>query len=346
MATHPERRAVDSEPEMAVAPATTIGIGCWIGPGADGLAAALAAEGPDGADSLDIALGWRLVAVGGERRATAGAWAARAAAVECASLRELARVPAAMRLLLGRDMPADADLDVLLEGDAIVLGTAPLPATAVDAYRIGDRRTRLRTVPLCRWSDAFRVAQPLVEEFLGEGPATTIAVRMRVPADDAHLLGLDSMLQDACDVTLELTSGIESVWAIDRAPTVPREARGFAALARATDGALVSLDLAEAGGWERGVELIGPSGRLLIADQGIERRDRNGQLLEEIRRSGPTGAIPACLESLRTLARLRGGREEPGRQIARLAFADAARLSARTGNAESPASVEAIAARP
>lgn len=243
-------------------------------------------------------------------------------------------------------MPADADLDALLGSESLVVGTAPLPANTVDAYRIGDRRARLRTVPLLRWSDAYRVAQPLVEEFLSEGPASGATVRLRSTADETGLCSVDSMLLDACDIVLDLLPGIDSVWAVGRSPASATDARVLAAIARSREGAVISIDLADGGGWERSVELIGPGGRLRIADDAILRWNRAGQLTEQIELNGPTDAVGACVESLRTLARLRGGREDLGRQVARLAFADAARLSLRTGNAESPSSVEEIAARP
>jgi hypothetical protein len=118
------------------------------------------------------------------------------------------------------------------------------------------------------------------------------------------------------------------------------------AVARSGDGAILSLELIAAGGFERSVMLTGPGGTLAIGDALLERRDQGGSILERIDRTPPADAVAATLESLRTLIRLRGGREDPGRVVTRLAIVDAARLSARTGNAESPASVEAIAARP
>lgn len=343
MTSRPDRRTVESPTEPAVASSQVLSVGCWVGPGGDALAAALSG---DGSESIEAAWGWRLSAIGGERRATASAWAARIGAAEVASLRELARAGTAVRLVLGREMPADADLDSLLEGDAIVMGTAALPANTVEAYRIGEQGGRLRTVPLFRWSEAFRMAQPLVEEFLSEGPPSGVSVRMRSASDEAGLCSVDTMLIDACDVALEVLPGIESVSAIGRSPNATNDARVLAAIARSLDGAVVSIDLADAGGWERSVELVGPAGRLHVGDRSIVRWSRAGAVVERMELTSPADAVAACVESLRTLARIRGGREDRARQIARLALADAARLSIRTGNAESPASVEAIAARP
>ncbi len=112
----------------------------------------------------------------------------------------------------------------------------------------------------------------------------------------------------------------------------------------------MAIDLADTGGWCREVELIGSAGRLRIEDGLIRRWDRTGQQSEchELAAADPpvTNSVSACIEALRTVARLRLPREEPQRLAARLAFMDAARLSARTGNAESPSRMDELAARP
>jgi hypothetical protein len=341
-------------------------IACWVGQGGEAIAAELASDAPVAGErtarearTADAPWGVRLVAIGGERRSLVTQWASRAAIDEIGSLRELARVPAAIRLVLGGERPGDADLEALLGGDAIVVTTAPTPATTSEAFQLGDIRSRIRTIPLFRWSEAFRVAEPMLAEFLAEGRPTAVAIRLRHGAPDrataasvGHATqavgvgGLSSLLLDAADLAAEFAVGIESVFAMERTPVLPGEPPAMHAVARSGDGAILSLELIAAGGFERSVMLTGPGGTLAIGDALLERRDQSGSILERIDRTPPADAVAATLESLRTLIRLRGGREDPGRVVTRLAIVDAARLSARTGNAESPASVEAIAARP
>lgn len=343
-------------------PAASLSLACWVGPGGEAIANELASAAGAEPAAPEGTSGVRLVAIGGDRRSMATQWAGRAGIDEVASLRELARVPAGVRLVLGSEPPGDADLEALLGGDAIVVTTVPTPASTSEAFQLGEIRSRLRCVPLFRWSDAFRVAEPMLAEFLAEGRPTAVAIRLRQGAPDrattlsvghaapvaseGGIGGIDGLLLDAADLAAEFAVGIESIFAMARAPLVAGEPPAVHAVARSGDGAIISMELIAAGGFERAVILTGPGGTLAISDALLERRDGGGRLVERIERRPPADPVAAVLESLRTIVRLRGGREDPGRVIARLAIADAARLSARTGNAESPASVEAIAARP
>jgi hypothetical protein len=327
--------------------ANVAAVSCWVGAGGDALASTLLGEQSLGRDgSIESAWGWRLVAIGGDRRATASACAARAGASEVGSIRELARSAVAAHLLLGREAPGEADLDLLLAGDAIVVSTAPVPPSTAEGHRLADRVTRLRFVPMLRWSEALRTAQPLIEEFLSDGVPAAVAVRMSCPDDELGIRGVDAMLLDACDAVLEFVPAVESIAAIGRSPSSLVDARVLSAIGRSIDGCVVSIAIADVGTWDRSVELTGPGGRLLVSDRSLQRWSRSGAETERIDLDGPTDCVGAILESIRTLSRTRGGREERRRHISRLALADATRLSARTGNPESPASVEEIAARP
>lgn len=322
---------------------TALGVTCWVGHGGDALAMTLFGDGPG---AMDASWGWKVLAIGGERRATASACASRLGAAEAGSLRDVARTAAAVHLILGRDMPGEADLDALLEGERLVVGTAPMPATTVEAHRLGERAARVRTVPMFRWSETCRIAQPMLEEFLADGAPSSISIRMRSADEELGIRGVDAMLADACDLALDVLPGVESVMAVGRSPSHAADPRILAVVGRGADGSVLAMDLADVGGWERSIELTGPAGRLRIADDAAERWDRSGTRTERLECGGARHAAMAVVESLRTLARTRGGRIDAGRVVAQLALADAARLSVRTGNAESPASVEELAARP
>jgi hypothetical protein len=345
--------------ERAFSPAAQVAV--WIGGGGDALAALL--QGPY-ARELETSWGWSIVALGADRRtAAAGAlasqWAARTGIEDVGSLRELARSPASILLVLGRECPVDADLDALVAEDRLVLVTAPAPGDLSEAVRIGDRAARLRTVPLVRWSKAWRTAEPLVEEVasLEGGGLRSVGVRLRGPTLDGGLRTIDAMLVDAFDVVLDICGPIEGIVAMRRPPGAPGEGDALAAVCRSASGAVVSIDVAEAAGWSREVEVVAQRARLRIDDESITRWNEDGSIAERHVSSidpqpTPLGATPlgptssACLEALRTLARSRGDREDPSRIVARLACAEAARLSARTGNIESPARLVELSARP
>lgn len=334
-------------------PANAQPITCWIAADGERVAQELFAE-----PSLLTSWGWKLVAVGAERRSMASPIAERWAAADTASIRELARGGARTHLLLGSGDIGDADLDALLEGEGTVLSSVPRPATATDACRLGERIERLRVVPSFRWSEAIGVARPLIAEFLSHGPLAAIALHGREgDATEAGRRGssaIDALLLDVADLALEFLTGVESIAAIARFRDPASDVAALSAIGRSSEGQLVTFDLADVGGWERRIEFLGPAGRLVLSDATAVHTDRQGAEVERMSFAGPTDRVSAVVESLRTLARARdsatlraiAGREDRRRLISRLALADATRLSARTGNAESPASVEELAARP
>jgi hypothetical protein len=340
MTTH--ERSTDSPTAGASRGASAsghLGVAAWIGAGGESIAAALAG---DVARDVDERWRWTMHAIGGERRSAAAAWAERTGAAECAHVRDLVRPGVALSLLLGREIPGDADLRHLLEGDRRVafVGAAPLSLATLTA--LGDRAARVEVVPSFLSAEAWRVAQPIEAEFRGEGRVSTVSIHMRGAPGESTL---DALLFDAATVAVSLTSTIESVLALRQSPSAAQEPAALLAIARCDDGTLVSLDVADAGGVRRQVEFVGSAGVCVVADDRIEWRDPRGATRERHVLTPPADAVRATVDSLAHLAAVRAG--GTGNTLrAAAALAEAAKLSARTGNAESPARALELAERP
>ncbi|MBL9148285.1 MAG: hypothetical protein JNM94_06270 [Phycisphaerae bacterium] len=319
-----------------------LGVAAWIGAGGESIAAALAG---DVARDVDERWRWTMHAIGGERRSAAAAWAERTGAAECAHLRELVRPGVALSILLGREIPGDADLRHLLDGDRRVAFVGAAPLTLATLIALGDRAARLDVVPSFLSSEAWRLAQPIVADFRGDGAdarVTTVAIQMRGTPGESTL---DALLFDAAMVAVSLTTSIESVLALRQSPSATHEPASIVAIARCEDGMLLSLDVADTGGVRRAVEFVGSAGVCVVADDRIEWRDPRGATRERHVLTPPVDAVRATVDSLAHLAAVRSG--GTGNTLrAAAALAEAAKLSARTGNAESPARALELAARP
>ncbi|MFO0828394.1 MAG: hypothetical protein U0572_09610 [Phycisphaerales bacterium] len=335
--TEPTLRALDVAPGAAV--------GAWVGAGGESLAAALAGEH---ATELERLWGWEIAVLGGDRRAAAGAWAARAGATEAGTLRELARPGIASALVIGREPPSDDDLRALLEGDRQVILALSQPISLAAATRLGDRLGRLVEVPSLRLATMWRAATPLIDELRGDGPLTMMSVRLRCPTGERTV---DAMLLDACAACADLLDAPESVVGVGRMPAEAAEARSFCAIVRTALGAIAIMDIADAGGWSRELELLGAGGRLRCSDVAIERWSSAGDLRERQEVRGATNVVSAAADALRGLTAQgltaqRGVRVDREHALAPFALAEAAKLSARTGNAESPDRMHELALRP
>ncbi|MDZ4832075.1 MAG: hypothetical protein SGJ09_18005 [Phycisphaerae bacterium] len=318
-----------------------VAIAAWVGARGESLAAALAG---DRATEVEAEWRWNLTSVGGERRAAAAAWASRTGAAEAGSARELARPEISTVLVLGSDaVSEDDDLRFLLEGERTVVLAASGALTLATAIALGDRLGRVVTVPALASSQCWRVAQPLIEELCADGPVSSVSLRYRARTGERSV---DALLVDACDICVRLLPAVESVVALGRNAADSTDVRSLSALVRASSGATATIDLADGGGWLRECELLGAGGRVRLSDTSIERWDRSGERTEFLSVAGPNDVVHASIEALRTVALSRPGRADPERMLAPLALAEAAKLSVRTGNHESPDRVCELARRP
>lgn len=337
-------RDESSPRERATGPAPVdgamIGVAAWVGAGGESIAVELA-----GALSSEVQSIWRwsVVAIGGERRSSAAAWVEQTGAHEARSLRELASSGAGMVAVFGGAFPGADDLRFLLDGDRRVVVVAAEPPSLELVSMLGDRAARLDLAPTFVGGDTFALAEPMLSEFRQEGAPVSLSLRFRCARGESTI---ESLLFDACLTAVSVSGNVESTIGLRRAPAELAQPGSLVAIARCEDGALVSLDVAEGGGWGRSIEFLGAQGRCTIGDALLERTDATGAVRERHDLGAGSGCVGATIASLRRLATARQASDRSRLYRDAIALADAVRLSARTGNAESPARVLELAARP
>ncbi|MCB9847567.1 MAG: hypothetical protein H6814_04045 [Phycisphaeraceae bacterium] len=231
-----------------------------------------------------------------------------------------------------------------------VFSLAPPPGRIGDPGQgFGDGSTpgRVELVPLLRHSQGFQAATAALETF---GPIRTVAVSARCGEAQGSL---GARLVDAMDAALALLGEPDSVDAAigapmgaGPAPETLLELRGdCSALLRCTDGRSASISLTDqAGPWFRGVTILGDRGCLRVEDDAFEWIAPDGELIERSEHSGRP-ADPAQVIGQAIARRLEGviEHEDPRLRLRAIGMAEAAALSARTGQAESPAKLLRLA---
>lgn len=240
----------------------------------------------------------------------------------------------------------------------------PIPASALDLAAGGWASSggirpvdAIRFLPLARLSASFREAAEVLEPF---GPIRAMSLESWcAPADGS----LGARLFGAMELVLSLMGEPET---IDAQYVGPAHGRGVHALPgetlrdlhgdmtanlRFADGRAVALALSDnAGRWNRTVTLLGPGGRLRIFDDGFEWIGPGGEKVDESRparrsrgAATPPHAVLAIAESLNRLLDPSVPEPAPLDYAAILAMGQAALLSARTGQCESPATIARMA---
>lgn len=253
-------------------------------------------------------------------------------------------------VLIGAITPDESE-HTLLAPDALrglnergvrVFSLAPPPG------RIGDPGQSftsgpgpIEMVPMLRRSPGFREALTALESF---GDIRTVAISARCGAARGTL---GARLVDAMDAALALLGEPDSIDAAIGAPaeSAPQpetllELRGdCSALLRFGEGRSTSISLTDqAGRWFRGVTILGQKGCLRVEDDSFEWINPDGDVIERSER--PEGGVdPARIIGEAIVRRLTGVTqpEDPRSRLRAIGMAEAAALSARTGQAESPA---------
>jgi hypothetical protein len=255
----------------------------------------------------------------------------------------------------------DADLLRLCRSRGIAaLALEPVPASVRDAAAAEASHW----AETCCFVTLFRRAPGL--SGLGElldafGPARTISVSFRSGHgqgslgarlfDAMHLvhsiMGVPESI-DAAVVTHVASSGVR----VAPGESLRRLTGDLTANLRFAGAKAAAISLSDrAGRWFRGVAVIGEAGCLRLDETGVERIDQQGRTVE---RTGPkrqrrvaggadesvdVAAMSAITEGVRRALDPRTQRSEPMDYIAVLSMCEAAMLSARTGQPESPATV-------
>jgi hypothetical protein len=313
--------------------------------------------------AISLAAGLEIVAAGGpaEERAIAAEFGA-----EC--VRDLRRGLATVEADLALFMSAGAmeGFGALDDAEAMrscvdrgvkIASMEPAPGStqALVAHERGGGPPfgeLVRFVPLTRRSRGFRAAAEALERI---GPVRTVAISQRGGAGQGSLA---AKLYDAMDLTHALLGDAESIDAANAGPVSAsgvrlapgerlRALRGdITANIRCGSGRSVSLALSDsAGRWFRGVTVVGQGGTLRLDDKSFEVIGPDGETADRSRsrvssgaEGSAEGAGAAVAEQIAQMFDPRAAGVAPGGAV-ELAMCEAALLSARTGQPESPATI-------
>ncbi len=211
----------------------------------------------------------------------------------------------------------------------------------IDAVRLGALPRRAKT---------WIAASDLFESF---GIVRSMSVEVMIPSN-AGTLG--AALVGALDLVASVmgdTESIDAALASDGRAGAPESVRGFAgsisALVRATDGRCASLHASDqAGAFSFGATLVGESGTMRVTHTGFCWTDAAGSVVDNQADLGESAESPADAAArviAERIVRLTDPSEPepaPDGLPETLAFAHAALLSARTGQPESPATIQRL----
>ncbi len=229
-----------------------------------------------------------------------------------------------------------------------IFSLAPPPGRIGDPGQIpGSGPDPFEMIPMLRLSPGFTAAMTALETF---GAIRTIAISARCGSDRGTL---GARLVDAMDAALAMLGEPDSIDAAISAPAdtplQPQtllELRGdCSALLRYADGRSASVSLTDqAGQWFRGVTILGERGCMRVEDDAFEWIDPQGDLIDQSERTS-TLSDPAKVIGQAIVRRLSGVAEpeDPKSRVRAISMAEAAALSARTGQPESPAKLLRLA---
>jgi len=270
------------------------------------------------------------------------------------SFRDLLRSSAPCVLALAPPPRADGEihgaaLHEMRERGARLLTLEPFPSSVRDAVAVmhAELGATVLPAPLLRRSPGGRAALDALETF---GPVRVVAVSGLCAAGQGTLA---SRLVDAMDWILSVLGEPET---IDACAHGPRSAAGLmlapgdslatltgdmTAHLRFSTGASATMTLSDRSGrWFRGATLHGDAGVLRVVDRGLEWLDERGGTTDRTGADAEeSSAACALAQALREAMDEHAKRDRPFDFLRTLAMAEAAVLSARTGQAESPATV-------
>lgn len=232
-----------------------------------------------------------------------------------------------------------------------LLTTEPQPGSIGELAAVTDEAAAARVVPLFRRSPGYRAAMSALDEFGStRGPVQCINIALRSGLGEGSLF---ARLYDAMDVVVALCGDPDILDAafVGETGEVPET------LGRLRGHMTVNLRFPEnrcaciaisnrAGGWFRGVTVLGENGCLRINDDGFEWVAPDGRIVDSqhTRRLGGPGSLVA-VELQRWREHLDHG-DVPLDHARLLALCETARLSCRTGAGEAPTKVLRMLKRP
>ncbi len=251
----------------------------------------------------------------------------------------------------------DALLNHLESTSARIVSLLPVPGTSANFSVIPTRRhPKLPMVlPLFCEGDAARTAADLLETF---GSVRTLGISFRCGSGHG---GLGARLFDAMHAVHAFIGQPDQVDAsvvthvassgVRRAPpeTLGLLEGDLTANLRYAGGCAASLALSDrAGRWFRGATILGERGCIRLDESGFEHFDESGETVDSSRDADASerevdGAARALGRELKRLLDPQAAKHTPFDSAAVLASCEAALLSARTGQPESPATLQRVA---
>jgi len=281
-----------------------------------------------------------LAAVGASSTASADALATSLGVERADDLRQTIQREDIDLLWLASPEPIEPDERRLIREIGLpTFSSVPRPVAIGDLMAAPEAADTARFVPLFRRSPGFRAALDILEDF---GPRRSICVSIGGAASEGPLI---ARLFDAMDLLASLAGEIESIDAAlagprSAVPESPESLHGWlTANIRFTEECCAAIAVSDtAGSWFRRATILGKRGRLHITDASFQWINEEGEPLD-------TGGIdhdlsPGELIGMQ-ITRLLDNLETPTAaappDTARLlGLCEAARLSCRTGQSETP----------
>jgi predicted dehydrogenase len=294
------------------------------------------------------AAGLTLVAIGSPDRSDATGLAAEFQVKRFDDLRSLAEFEETDVLWLAAPDPIAPEVrESLTSLDGQVISSEPPFGSLPEAATEQDSGTPMEFMPLMRCSPGFRAAADVLPQF---GPVACLNVFLRSGVGQGTL---HARLFDAMDVVNTLCGPAETVNAalagpLTETPEQLTSLRGHLTVnLRFNANRCACLALSDhAGTWFRGVTVLGERGHLRISDAGFEWIGIDGRLID--RHAEPT--LPSysglIADEIKRINADHRPVSPPLDHVTLMAHAEAARLSSRTGEDESPGKLVLVMSRP
>ncbi len=282
---------------------------------ADAQVAAVVARSPDAATRLADALG---------------------DAPRAGDLREALADDFDLLWLAGTDVLTPDEMTLIRERKIPTLTCAPMLGAFGEVVADPDAAAAARVTPLMRRSPGYRAAMDSIEAF-GEVQCVTVAMRSARPHG-----ALYARLYDAMDIIEKLCGAADSIDAVlapGPTPDALAGLRGHMAMTmRFADQRAASITVSDAaGGWFRGVTILGEAGALRIDDRGFEWISPEGEQIDGHRNEKAAGDLATLIgDHIRRVLDHVDAADPPPDAPRLVALCEAARLSSRTGQGESP----------
>jgi hypothetical protein len=322
--------------------------------------------------AVAMAASLEVVAAGSAARGQAGAVASAFNTTMADDLRSALATTAAELVLLGAvgdfgagDAPQDARAVAMAAARGVKIGALePVPSSALDLEPGGWLKAdpgpapsqALRFVGLARLGPPYRDSDETLSAF---GPPRTAIIESFA---SPHHGSLGARLMSAMDLAISLVGDIASVNAVCEQVAVGGSAPStqtlrelhcdLSAIVRGADGRSAMIAVSNrAGRWNSCITLLSENGRLRFYDDGFEWIGPEGHKRDELRLSqrtrgseAPDHAVAVVTDAVSRLVDPSKPDVGPVNIASILALSQAALLSARTGQSESPATITGMMA--